>query len=68
MKVGDLIQRKPNKDFVEGLLGPLGYGIIISRQMSGSNPVHPCASVLYPSVGKIYDIAESLIEVINESR
>ncbi len=46
----------------------LGCGIILSKQMGGSNPRHPCVTVLYPSVEKVYDIAESLIEVISESR
>lgn len=46
----------------------LSYGIILSKQMAGSNPVHPCITVLYPRVGKTYDIAESLMEAINESR
>jgi hypothetical protein len=45
----------------------MGLGIILSKQLGGSNPVHPCITVLYPRVGKMYDIAESLMEVISES-
>jgi hypothetical protein len=72
MKVGDLVIRKlcNEPDWKEHvainqreLLGP---GIILSKQMGGSNPSHPCVTVLYPSVEKVYDIAESLVEVISE--
>ena len=45
-----------------------GFGIILSKQTGGSNPVHPCITVYYPKVGKTWDIAESLVEVISESR
>ena len=41
----------------------LGHGVILTKQMAG-NPQHPCISVYYPKVGKIYDIAESHMEVI----
>jgi hypothetical protein len=41
-----------------------GYGIIVSKQMAG-DPAHPCITVLYPRVGKEWDIAESLMEVIS---
>ena len=46
----------------------LGCGIILSKQMGGSNPRHPCITVYYPKTGQTYDIAESLMEVISESR
>ena len=73
MKVGDLVIRK-----VRGALSCdlraavnqrelLGHGIILTKQMAG-NPSHPCVSVYYPKTGQIYDIAESLMEVISESR
>jgi hypothetical protein len=45
-----------------------GFGIVLSKQMGGSNPVHPCITVLYPKIGKAYDVAESLMEVVSESR
>jgi hypothetical protein len=74
MKVGDLVIRKIGKDWslsdttAKRQRDALGHGIILSKQMAGSNPVHPCITVLYPKVGKAYDIAESLMEVISESR
>jgi hypothetical protein len=69
MKVGDLIIRKKGKDLSSLIAREhLGYGIILSKQMAGRNPVHPCITVIYPSVGRVYDIAESLVEVVSESR
>jgi hypothetical protein len=76
MKVGDLVIRKivsEDGGILRSLAAKkqredLGHGIILSKQMGGSNPVHPCITVLYPKWGKIYDIAESLMEVISESR
>ena len=71
MKVGDLVIRRVD---VPGWKGArlqrqqLGHGIILKKSMGGSNPVHPVITVIYPKVGKIYDIAESLVEVISESR
>jgi len=44
----------------------LGHGIVLSKQMAGSNPVHPCITVLYPKTGEVYDIAESLVEIVSE--
>ncbi len=74
MKIGDMVIRKVRdlpdfrmKSAVEQR-DRLGHGLILSKQMSGSNPIHPCVSVYYPKTGEIYDIAESLIEVISESR
>jgi hypothetical protein len=61
VKVGDLVKRKKN------IALKCGHGIVTSLHMAGSNPVHKCASVLYPQIGKEYDIAVSLIEVISES-
>lgn len=63
MNVGDLVIRK--RDY--GALYDHGLGIIISKQLAGSNPVHACITVLYPKVGKTYDIAESLVKVISEA-
>jgi hypothetical protein len=69
MKVGDLVIRKKGKDLSSRIAREhLGYGIITSKQMGGRNPVHPCITVIYPSIGKRFDIAESLVEVISESR
>lgn len=74
MNVGDLVIRKiPLRG--TGRQGPalrqrreMGHGLILAKAMVGSNPVHPCISVFYFSVGKTYDIAESLMEVVNEAR
>ena len=75
MKVGDMVIRKINMLSRTGLhiaamkqREELGPGIILSKQMGGSSPCHPCITVLYPKVGKTYDIAESLMEVLSESR
>ena len=66
MKVGDLVRRKKGKDMSSMIMrGKLGYGIILSKQMAG-NPAHPCITVLYPSVGKEWAIAESLMDVISD--
>ena len=69
MKVGDLVIRKEGRNMSSMIMRQkMGPGIILSKQTGGSNPVHPCITVLYPKVGKVYDIAESLVEVISESR
>ena len=76
MKVGDLVIRKivsEDGGILRSLAAKkqradLGHGIILSKQMGGSNPVHPCITVIYPNVGRVYDIAESLMEVISERR
>lgn len=73
MKVGDMIIRKISKHDQYGApsraqIRRLGHGIILSKQMAGSNPVHPCITVYYPKTGQIYDIAESLVELVNECR
>ena len=74
MKVGDLVVRKIvstprnfSRKAAQKQRDELGHGIILSKRMSGSNPVHPCITVLYPKVGKTYEIAESLMEVISEN-
>ena len=76
MKVGDLVIRDIGFENNKTGIGMreaakqrqrLGYGVILTKQMAG-NPSHPCITVFYPQTGKIYDIAESLMEVINESR
>ncbi len=72
MKVGDLVIRKISdrngelrKDAI-GQLDRCGHGIILSKQMGGLNPSHPCITVYYPKLGQIYDVAECLMEVISE--
>ena len=73
MKVGDLvirnIDREPEfrKPTAVQQRQKLGHGIVLSKHMTG-HPVHPCVSVYYPKVGEIWDIAESLMEVISPSR
>ena len=74
MKVGDLVIRKvPERG--TGRQAPaleqrrrLGHGLILTKQMGGINPSHACITVYYPKTGDTYDIAESLMEVVNESR
>jgi hypothetical protein len=65
MKVGDLVIRKKSQN-MSSLIMREGFrtGIILSKQPGGRNPVHPCITVYYPRVGKVWDIAESLMEVI----
>jgi len=67
MKIGDLVIRKVGKN-MSAMLGrqKLGLGIVLSLQPGGSNPVHLCATVFYPDVDRIWDIAVSLIELIDE--
>ena len=76
MRVGDLVIRDISHDTdlfksehraAVTQREALGHGVILSKQMAGRNPVHPCITVYYPKVGKIYDIAESLVEVISET-
>ncbi len=74
MKVGDMVIRKIGEDGTWAAAAArrqrqqLGCGIILKKSMGGSSPVHPIITVLYPKVGKTYDIAESLMEVVSESR
>lgn len=73
MKVGDLVIRRTKgvegwrKESATEQRERLGHGIVLTKQLSG-DPSHPCITVYYPKAGKIYDIAESLMEVISESR
>ncbi len=63
MKKGDLVKRiKPLDDVYND-----GVGIIVGKHIAG-NPPHKCIDVFYPKVGKTWSIAESLMEVISESR
>tara|TARA_B100000900_G_C20479856_1_gene674981 strand:- start:541 stop:762 length:222 start_codon:yes stop_codon:yes gene_type:complete len=73
MKVGDLVIRTIPPRGTARLATAieqkerLGMGLVLSKYAAGT-PAHPCVSVYYPKVGKIYDIAESLMEVISASR
>ena len=60
MKVGDLVFRKSQ-------LGNRTIGLILSKQMAG-NPAHRSVTVFYPETGRTWVMAESLMEVANESR
>ena len=74
VKIGDLVIRKiPMRG--TGRSAPaleqrrrLGPGLVLAKQMGGRNPAHPCITVFYPKTGQTYDIAESLMEVVSESR
>ena len=68
MKVGDLVIRKRTNVEARSQRKRLGHGLILSKQMAGKNPVHSCVTVFYSKTGQVYDIAESLLEVISESR
>ncbi len=73
MKVGDLVIRKtqnePDWRLKEAVSqrDRLGFGIVIKtyqhRVEHGpcTPSEHPCLTVYYPKVGKMYDIAESLM-------
>tara|TARA_Y100000593_G_scaffold57926_1_gene107695 strand:+ start:192 stop:422 length:231 start_codon:yes stop_codon:yes gene_type:complete len=76
MKVGDLVIRKINVQSRTGLhkvamkqREKLGVGIILSKQMGWGCLCHglPSITVFYAKIGKTYDIAESLMEVISAS-
>ena len=73
MKVGDLVIRRiPERGSARLATAidqkkRLGMGLVLTKQMAG-RPEHSCVSVYYPRVGKIYDIAECLMEVVSESR
>jgi len=68
VKVGDLVTRKINGPIGKAMVVKTGrVGIIIKKNTAG-NPAHPVVDVFYGKSGKIYSIAERLIEVINESR
>ena len=74
MKVGDIVIRKEpasNDGTLKADAARLqrhsqGHGIILKKYMAGK-PVHPCIDVYYFKTGKIYGIAESLMEVISEA-
>ena len=70
MKVGDLVIRKV-LHLPDWKLKPameqrerLGHGLVLSKSMGGK-PVHPIVTVYYATVQETWDIAESLVEVVN---
>ena len=68
MKVGDLVKRiKPLDDDCNAKRARNGVGIVVGKHWGG-DPRHKCIDVFYPNVGKTWSIAESLMEVISESR
>lgn len=74
MEVGNLVWRAVDPSQPEILQkvsreqrSRLGHGVVLSKRETG-NPLHPCVSVYYPRVGEIYEIAESLLEVIGFGR
>ena len=74
MKKGDLVIRKINSQLGDAAYlaamkqrENLGHGLVLSVQWAGA-PQHRCATVWYPKVGRSWDIACSLMEVISESR
>ena len=73
MRVGDMVIRKLGGEEIwkrqaaRQQRQELGTGIVLSKQMGGK-PEHSCLTVYYSKVGKSWDIAESLMEVVSESR
>ncbi len=73
MQVGDMVIRKVCKRgkgrraYDLQLRRKNGHGIVLSKHMEGV-PSHPCVTVWYPRINKSWQIAESLLEVISESR
>ena len=76
MKVGDLVIRRirdPHQDEPDWKRSAainqrelLGAGIVLSKSMAGTAN-QACVTVFYPKAGKSYRIAESLVEVVNET-
>ena len=66
MRVGDLVTRKIKGPIDKQLVDKTGkIGIIIEKNIKG-DPAHACVNVFYGKSGKIYSIAERLIEVVNK--
>ena len=69
MKVGDLVTRKIKGPIDKQLADKTGkIGIIIEKRGLEGDPAHACVDVFYGKSGKIFSIAERLIEVVSESR
>ena len=67
MKVGDLVRRKTISPWRKKTHRRRELGLVLSMQEAGWS-AHVCLTVFYPESGKTYDIAQSLVEVLNESR
>jgi hypothetical protein len=67
MKVGDLVRRKNISPWRKKTSSRRELGLVLSIQEAGWS-AHVCLTVFYPESGKTYDIAQSLVEVLNESR
>ncbi|HIE83296.1 MAG TPA: hypothetical protein EYQ00_05330 [Dehalococcoidia bacterium] len=65
MKLGDLVERKNPMVGDVRQIGCHGVGLILWVGPGGMNPVHPCAAVFWFDRGKVYDIAQSLIRVVD---
>jgi len=73
VKVGDLVKRTDKCLTLRGVPRQgfrvnLGVGIVVSLQLGGRNPVHPTATVFWFNKERYFKIAESLLEVVSESR
>jgi hypothetical protein len=66
MKVGDLVTRKIKGSIDEAMVDKTGKVGIIIKKNSAGDPRHSCVDVFYGKSGKIYSIAERLIEVVSE--
>lgn len=68
MKVGDLVRRKTISPWRKKTHRRRAFGIVLAIHANGMNFDYNCLTVFYPESGKTYDIAQSLVEVISESR
>ena len=64
MKIGDLVVRK--EMIREGRLLSQEIGLVLSKHIMG-DPPHPCVRVYFSKLGKTYDMAEDIMEVLSES-
>jgi len=67
VKVGDLVRRKNISPWRKKTSSRRELGLVLSIQEAGWS-AHVCLTVFYPESGKTYDIAQSLVEVLNENR
>ena len=74
VSIGDLVIRKVShiqpgwkNQVAQTQRKKLGLGIVLEKKIAG-DPAHPCITVFYPKTLECWDIAESLMEVISESR
>ena len=72
MQVGDLVIRRIlhvpewKAEVAINQRELLGHGVVTAKHMAGE-PKHPCVTVYYPKVGRTYNIAEGLLEVLSGS-